>query len=217
MNRDTFLALFNNPSVKANAGVDTAFQSYEWGMVLFAQAVHETGNFTSGVYQNGNNMFGMGKAQKRRKFWSGTAPNKEGSAMYDSVEMSMADRLNWDVYNRIVYVDVSQYIDHVLGQNDNGLKYATDPEYKKAWIRTINTVFDNAGMLRPYIRGYSEGTIAGGTGDKKDNGGTDPRYDETTGNTTEDTYYSFFDDSKIIGTTVLIAVVVFLGYMIAKE
>jgi len=50
MNREKFMSLFNNNSVKAAAGLDTEFQSYEYGMVLFAQAVLETGNFTQPIY-----------------------------------------------------------------------------------------------------------------------------------------------------------------------
>lgn len=60
--------------------------------ILLAQARHETGNFTSNIFRNNKNLFGMKKAHQRQTVCSG---EEFGHAKYDSYEQSVIDMLLW--------------------------------------------------------------------------------------------------------------------------
>ena len=64
--------------------------------VVFAQAVIETGNFTSALFRNANNLFGMKLPKKRETLAVGK--EKRGFAVFESWTHSVNDYLLWQDY-----------------------------------------------------------------------------------------------------------------------
>lgn len=81
--RDYILSL-----LRANGFTD------EMSRMIFAQAAHETGNFTSDIFKENNNLFGMKMPRVRKTTAIG---ENRGHAVYKSVEDSVKDY--W-LYNR---------------------------------------------------------------------------------------------------------------------
>lgn len=100
---------------------------YPW--VVMAQEVHETGWFTSPVYREGYNRFGM--KVNSRKYHKG---KHRGHAKYNSYEDSILDYYEWQrmrlAQNRWVKTD-EDYIDMLIK-----VKYAEDRDYKKRIVET---------------------------------------------------------------------------------
>jgi uncharacterized FlgJ-related protein len=81
----------------------------EMSRMIFAQAAHETGNFTSDIFKENNNLFGMKLARVRKTTAIG---ENRGHAVYKSVEDCIADY--W-LYNRALnymaeYSSVASFI-----------------------------------------------------------------------------------------------------------
>lgn len=70
---------------------------------LYGQSALETGNFSSNIYLNHNNLFGMRPSQKRERFYQDiyNSPKNGKFAKYDSLAYSLLDRINLDEYNDI--------------------------------------------------------------------------------------------------------------------
>jgi len=66
--------------------------------IITAQAMHETGVFTSPVFMENNNAFGMRQPEKRPTVSIG---ENRGYAVYESVEDSIRDLILWFDYNKI--------------------------------------------------------------------------------------------------------------------
>lgn len=66
--------------------------------IITAQAMHETGVFTSTVFVENNNPFGMRQPQKRETTSIGES---KGYAVYESLEASIRDLQMWFDYNQI--------------------------------------------------------------------------------------------------------------------
>lgn len=98
---------------------------------LYAQAKHESGNFSDYKLTKGFNPFGMGCAVKRPRFWMGKQ-GIEGQAVYEDLHHAFMDRFNWDVWNNIPYTSAEGYIQEVAAQG-----YATDPLYAWKWRRVL--------------------------------------------------------------------------------
>ena len=64
--------------------------------IVFAQAVLETGHFTSELFLTGNNLFGM-KVPKKRKTYS-LSNMKNGYAVFEDWTYSVKDYLLWQDY-----------------------------------------------------------------------------------------------------------------------
>jgi hypothetical protein len=60
--------------------------------IAYAQALLETGGFTSRIYRENNNLFGMKLAKKRRTVATG---EKYGHAVYNNWQESVDDYLLW--------------------------------------------------------------------------------------------------------------------------
>ena len=90
--------------------------------VVFAQAVLETGHFTSKLFQQGNNLFGMKVPSKRETLSIGK--RKGGYAIFDSWESSVNDYLLWQDYvlrNKNIKTK-KQYLallDRIYAKNEN--------------------------------------------------------------------------------------------------
>jgi len=64
--------------------------------IVYAQAVLETGTFTSAVFKNDNNLFGMRKTYSRPTTQIGADKNLYG--IYESWKMSIIDYALWQAY-----------------------------------------------------------------------------------------------------------------------
>ena len=116
-----------------------------YAQVLYAQAVHETGNFTSNLYKNYNNLFGMKPSRAREKYYNSEIDlGSETFASYDMPLKSVLDRIDLDVYNNVAIPfdveDVVPYMEVVLRKG-----YATDPQYLGKWVNTLRNVGNDIG------------------------------------------------------------------------
>jgi hypothetical protein len=107
--------------------VKMAFPQY-WllpSALIYAQAKHETGNFSSNIYKENKNLFGMKKPYKRSTTVKG---ENRGHATYSSGWSSIYDYFLRQQYFHIDYLSVKQYIERTKQSN-----YAEDPNYDKHW------------------------------------------------------------------------------------
>lgn len=109
--------------------------SIHYAQALYAQAAHETGDFKSNIYKNGRNLFGMKRAMKRPKLWTGEI---SGHAAYSSELDSLIDRMNWDAWHRINFQNIHDWLGQVQAKG-----YAADPRYKKLVIKWHDKLFNS--------------------------------------------------------------------------
>ncbi len=96
--------------------------------IVFAQAVLESGNFTSKLFKTQNNLFGMKVPHKRQT----TAINKRGYAKYNSIDDSIIDYSFYQQY-AMKRKEMSRHEYLVfLGRN-----YAEDKKYVQKLNKTI--------------------------------------------------------------------------------
>jgi flagellum-specific peptidoglycan hydrolase FlgJ len=89
--------------------------------IAYAQAVLETGNFTSRIFKENNNLFGMKLAVKRRTLAIG---ERYGHACYDNWQDSVDDYLLWQQMWVVTPIESERDYYRLL---DN--VYATDEHY----------------------------------------------------------------------------------------
>lgn len=108
--------------------------------LYYAQMQHETGNGTSELFVDCNNLFGMRPSQKRQQFWQYTKEYNTPSGVssyagYQSPLLSLKDVLDRNEYFSIVDVDEPEnalvFMSEVYKSN-----YFTDNpnNYFKAWL-----------------------------------------------------------------------------------
>lgn len=134
MTFDQFFGIFNQSPAQGNR---------VYAMALYAQAVLETGNFTSRLFKDHNNMFGMNPAKVRTRFYDDVTSSSEGSkASYASPTQSMLDRVDLDFYNKVslpTQVDeVRRYMSVVQSKG-----YATDASYVAKWAEVLKRLADS--------------------------------------------------------------------------
>lgn len=109
---------------------------------LYAQAFHETGGFSSRVWKETKNMFGMRPSLTRTKYYCDILETQSGKyATYDDFDDSIKDRIDLDNNFRRetdlrTLDDVRNYMDHVKFKG-----YATDPDYVQKWTNVYNQIF----------------------------------------------------------------------------
>lgn len=85
---------------------------FETAKIITAQAAHETGNFTSNIYQENNNPFGMKMPKQRRTTAKG---EKNNHAFYGSIEEAIKDF--WLYYKAVnlpeSWATVEKYIEAI--------------------------------------------------------------------------------------------------------
>jgi hypothetical protein len=94
--------------------------NFKFPHIVYAQSLIETGNFTSKIFKENNNLFGMREAKVRLNLAIGT---QHSHAYYDSWESSLLD---YALYASSYLKDINteeKYFDY-LGKN-----YAEDPNY----------------------------------------------------------------------------------------
>jgi hypothetical protein len=139
--------MFNYERFKALYVIPFNSEDNFYNRVLFAQAFHETGNFTSRIFREAKNMFGMRPAQSREKFYIDTLTTSNGVfASYSGFFDSIRDRMDLDDYNDLNTDlrnkdDVLQYMMQVQAKG-----YAIETDYVDAWLNVYNNLFEN----KPY-------------------------------------------------------------------
>lgn len=113
--------------------------------VLLAQARLESGNFTSRIWKDGRNPWGMKVATVRPSAQSGSLDSSTGPyAKYGSMWSAVRDRMLWDKYNDMArfYGDPVMYMTEVKRAG-----YAEDPMYVDSWY----DVFRKLKTLEVYV------------------------------------------------------------------
>jgi hypothetical protein len=97
--------------------------------LLLAQAVFETGSFSSNIFNEKNNAFGM-KVPNIRKFYGSS--DGSGWAVYSNYLNCCLDRIEWDKYRELVFMDNEGYIEAVT------YYYSPDSGYENIWKSTAS-------------------------------------------------------------------------------
>lgn len=74
--------------------------------IVYAQAILETGNFTSAIFLENNNLFGMKHPRQRETLSLG---HNRGHAKYKSWQDSVRDYAKWQEYYKSHGYDISNY------------------------------------------------------------------------------------------------------------
>jgi len=106
---DKFLTI---KSVLSSRGID----SINLAMILTAQAMHETGLFTSKIFRENKNLFGMRQPRTRETTSKGELNTY---ASYESYQDSVLDLLMWLSYNSIepAEMSVKDYVSAIKGKS----------------------------------------------------------------------------------------------------
>ena len=95
---------------------------------IYAQSLHETGNFESTLFKRFNNPMGMGVPVYRKSFRNGEwrSANGEIFSTYSSVRNGFKDFVQWMKYSKMPadLTTCKQYAKYMVKKN-----YATDPLY----------------------------------------------------------------------------------------
>lgn len=91
--------------------------------IVFAQAVLETGNFSSRIFRENHNLFGMRLAKKRRTLAIGERYNH---AVYNNWMESVDDYLLWQQQFKKTPLELEKHYYRLLDRI-----YAEDPNYVK--------------------------------------------------------------------------------------
>lgn len=100
--------------------------------VIFAQAKHETGNFTSDIYKENNNLFGMQVPSIRKNYVTG---KNRGHATYKSLFDSVRD---YFLRQKNFRIPSTSNFDFMMSTNDSG--YAEDGSYYRKWKNILDTL-----------------------------------------------------------------------------
>lgn len=99
--------------------------------LLYAQAYLETGGFTSAIFKENNNLFGMKQPQVRKTTATG---NNRGHATYSTVFHSVYDYFLRQIEFKIKGRDVQEYVENTVKSN-----YAEDKSYSQKWLNIFET------------------------------------------------------------------------------
>lgn len=103
--------------------------------LIYAQAKHETGNFTSSIFKENKNLFGMKQSFNTKGGFIETGTSR-GHAVYKNWFDSIRDYFirQKNGFN-IKALTVEKYINETLNSN-----YAEDKNYKNKWLNTYNSL-----------------------------------------------------------------------------
>lgn len=119
--------------------------------IVVTQNFLETGNFTSAIYKENKNMFGM--KYNSRGFAKGI---NRGHASYESELLAIKDYAAWQririadyesYYNKkiVTYDDYYDLLNHTVVKTKNGIfiaRYAEDPQYTEKLKRVRKQLFE---------------------------------------------------------------------------
>ncbi len=95
-------------------------------LLIYAQAWHETGGFSSAIYKENNNLFGMKHPSVRKSTSKGS---NRGHAVFASTWSSIYDYFLRQSYFKITYEDDLQYMETTQQSG-----YAEDFIYVTKWL-----------------------------------------------------------------------------------
>ena len=101
--------------------------------IVYAQAVWETGNFTSNVFKENNNLFGMKHVSKNGKRKTTSIGRNRKHAVYENWKKSVDDYVLWQEMFKKTPIKTEKEYYKMLGRI-----YATDPNYVKNIKQLIN-------------------------------------------------------------------------------
>ena len=102
--------------------------------LIYAQAIHETGNFTSSIFKENYNLFGMKQSFKTPGGFIELG-TKRGHAYYKNMYDSVKDYFIRQLHFNINYENITQYINDTFASG-----YAEDSKYKERWQVHYNNV-----------------------------------------------------------------------------
>ena len=107
---------------------------------LYTQAYHETAGFTSNIYRNSYNMFGMKAPNTRKKYCAIHEYDSGGYAAYQRFIDGIDDRIGWDNQKSdfsmpVNEQDVDDYFAFIVRHH-----YAEDVEYSAKLMRLYRTL-----------------------------------------------------------------------------
>lgn len=102
--------------------------------IVYAQAVLETGGFTSRIFKENHNLFGMKLAKRRRTLATGERYNH---AVYNNWQESVDDYLLWQQQFKITPIQTERQYYRLLDRI-----YAEDPHYIKV-VKIVRKRNDN--------------------------------------------------------------------------
>ena len=106
--------------------------------IVYAQAVLETGNFTSKIFKKNNNLFGM-RHVKTNKFRETTSiGSRYKHAIYKSWKSSVDDYLLWQQMYKVTPIETEEDYFKLLGK-----KYATDKKYVNSLKPLLQIYYDS--------------------------------------------------------------------------
>jgi len=141
MNPLTKKNIINDTGLKVFHLLQTSGFSAAMAKLLTAQAAHETGNFTSKIFKENNNLFGMKLPKKRKTTATG---ERYGHAVFKNIADSIQD---YKIYNKVLnylpeYTTVDTFVQTLVQKN---YFEANPEEYKKGMNFFYNLYFVNNG------------------------------------------------------------------------
>lgn len=122
-----------------------------YAKVLFAQMALETGNGSSNLFKNHNNLFGMRPAQSREKFYQDvhTTSGNGQFASYDAPLYSVQDRMDLDSYFNNPPPndegDILRYMHEVM--NNGYVPKGDRKEYLELWAKIFAANFPTIPLI----------------------------------------------------------------------
>lgn len=100
--------------------------------VIYGQTKHETGDFTSRIFKENKNLFGMRLPKKRKTVATG---ERYYHATYKNIYGSILDYFYRQKAFNVNSTSDSKFIESTVDSN-----YAEDRHYKDKWINMVSTV-----------------------------------------------------------------------------
>ena len=103
---------------------------------LVAQALHESGRFSSDLWKRSFNCFGMRKANVRKQSIKGQTTNLY--VTYYNVVQAVYDRYLWDKYNKILPKENKTIAEYIIRLKSKGYFEASTVAYTAAVIKHLD-------------------------------------------------------------------------------
>jgi hypothetical protein len=138
MNLPTKTNIINETGLRVFHLLQTFGFSAKMAKLITSQAAHETGNFSSKIFKENNNLFGMKLAKKRRTLAIG---EQYGHAKFKSIEDSVKD---YKIYHKELgynneYPDIMEFVKALVQKN---YFEANPDEYTKGVTYFYNLYFN---------------------------------------------------------------------------
>lgn len=130
-----------NYAIIANTLKEYGYANDAFAKLVTAQAMHETGYFTSPVFESNNNYFGMRQPVKRETVSLGA---KGGYASFESLKDSVVDYIYWTQYVQLPFeyeaADAANAQIFVKNLKDKGYFEDSFLNYKNGVTKSLNTL-----------------------------------------------------------------------------